>query len=343
VIIKQQAENHQVIERKMTTKSTDQSPLRAKLIFNGLSGRPEDSPRQLFEILNEMQSLNILPEVFMIREDSRVEDVVRDALQGGINLIVVAGGDGTIDSIVGVMVNNSGTLGIIPTGTRNNVAFNLGIPNTVADAVKLLREGRSQKVDVGTITSAGTTHWFLEAAALGLLTDLYPAADNLQHGDLGQIGTLLSTFVSSTPSNLTVILDGQPPLETIAYIVLIANMTFIGPHFQISSEVSYDDGHLDVFVFSDMTKFDLISYILQAGGGVIADSRINHHRVKQVTIHTDPQMPVLADGTLLEPGAVTVEVHPHALSVMGGLVDVPPVEKTSESEAIPSEGLSNGT
>ena len=74
---------------------------RAKLIYNATAGRTEESPQQLADILTEMQSRNILPEVFMVHPDSQIEAVVRSAIRGASTLIVVAGGDGTIDSVAG--------------------------------------------------------------------------------------------------------------------------------------------------------------------------------------------------------------------------------------------------
>jgi diacylglycerol kinase (ATP) len=316
--------------------------LRAKLIFNATSGRPEESPQQLVDILTEMQGRQILPEVFIVRPGSRVEAVVRSAIRGGAKLVVVAGGDGTIDSVAGAMVGSSATLGIIPTGTRNNVAFNLGIPSTVAEAVALLREGRRLKIDVGYLRSSRASHWFLEAAALGLLSDLYPAADNIQHGDLAQVANLLSTFVSSTPSRLRMVLDGRDRLDTNAYMVLIANMAYVGPHFQISPDVSCSDSHLDVFVFSDMSKLDLISYAMQSTGGGAEDARIKHYRVKQLTIRSDPPMPVLADGVLLAQGSVTALVHPHALAVMVGAADAAMGGQPVAAPALDREVVSHG-
>jgi len=316
--------------------------LRAKLIFNATSGRPEESPQQLVDILVEMQSRQILPEVFIVRPDSRVEAVVRSAIRGGTKLVVVAGGDGTIDSVAGAMVGSSATLGIIPIGTRNNVAFNLGIPSTVAEAVALLREGRRLKIDVGYIRSGRASHWFLEAAALGLLSDLYPAADNIQHGDLAQVANLLSTFVSSTPSRLRMVLDGRNRLDTNAYMVLIANMAYVGPRFQISPDVSCNDSRLDVFVFSDMSKLDLISYAMQSTGGGAEDARIKHYRVKQLTIRSDPPMPVLADGVLLAQGSVTALVHPRALAVMVGAANAVMGGQPVAAPALDREVVSHG-
>lgn len=303
-------------------KPATDRPLRAKLIYNATAGRSGDSPQQLADILNEMQSRYMLPEVFMVRSDSQVDAVVRSAIRGGIRLIVVAGGDGTIDGVAAAMIGSSATLGIIPTGTRNNVAFNLGIPNTLVEAVSLLREGRRLKIDVGFIKSGAAGHWFLEAAALGLLSDLYPAADDLQHGDMAQITNLLSTFASSTPSHLRLTLDRHSQIEMSAYMVLIANMPYIGPHFQISPDVSYDDHRLDVFVFSEMSKLDLVAYAIQSTSGGIEDARIKHYRVKRLAIQSDPQMPVLADGVLLEQGAITAVVHANAIAVMGGAAGI---------------------
>ncbi len=310
-------------------------PLRAKLIFNPGSGQTGESPQQLFAILAEMQNQQILPEVYTTRPDSQLEKVVDDAIKSGIKLIVVAGGDGTIDSVVGAMVGSDATLGIIPTGTRNNVAFNLGITGDIASSVALLRKGRRLKIDVGRVHSGHTRRWFLEAAAMGLLSDLYPMADNIQHGALGQIGELLSTLVSATPSSLRINLDGHQHLETTAHMLLIANMSFIGPHFQISPDVSFKDGHLDVFTFSDMSKLNMLSYAVLSRGGLVQDAGIKHYRAKHVTIDSSPQMPVLADGNLLGQGSLSVHVHPRALMVMAGaeLTGQPAAAAVSEPEA----------
>jgi diacylglycerol kinase family enzyme len=304
--------------RSSKSKSAAYRPLRAKLIFNAGSGRPEESPQQLASILSEMQDQQILPEVYSVRPASQLEDVVHDAIRSGIKLIVVAGGDGTIDSILGAMVGSDATLGIIPTGTRNNVAFNLGITGDIASSVALLRKGRRLKIDVGRVHYGHSRHWFLEVAALGLLSDLYPLADDIQHGKLSMIGELLSKFVSATPSRLRMIYDERKKLDTTAHMLVISNMPFLGPHFQISPNVSFMDGRLDVFTFSDMSKLNMISYAMLSQIGHFEDIGIKHYHVKHVRIRSTPHMPVLADGILLGEGSLSVHIHPRALTVMAG-------------------------
>ncbi len=299
-------------------KSSSHHPIRAKVIFNPGSGQPEESPQQLLNILSEMQNQNILPEVIIVYPDSQLEKVVRDAIKSGIKLIVVAGGDGTIDSVIGAMIGSDTTLGIIPTGTRNNVAFNLGITEDILNSVTLLRQGRRLKIDVGRVHYGHSRHWFLEGVSLGLLSDLYPMADDLQHGDLAQIGGLLSTFLSATPSRLHIILDEYKHIDITAHMLVISNMPFIGPHFQISPNVSFRDGRLDVFTFSDMSKFNMLSYALLSNQGLVEDAGIKHYHAKHLMIVSNPKMPVLADGLLLDQGLLSIHVHPRALSVMTG-------------------------
>ena len=301
-------------------KSASHRPLRAKLIFNAGSGRSEESPEQLATILSEMQDQQILPEVYTVRPESRLETVVSSAIAAGIKLIVVAGGDGTIDSVVGAMVGRDATLGIIPTGTRNNVAFNLGIGEDIPKSVALLRQGRRLKIDVGRVHFGHSRHWFLELATLGLLSDLYPMADDLQHGDLGQIGALLSTLASATPSRLRVSLDGHKVLGTTAHMILVTNMPFLGPHFQISPNVSFRDGRLDVFAFPDMSKLGMLSHAVLSRGALVKDAGVVHYHAKHIAIAANPQMTVLADGIQLGQGSLNVHVHPRALRVVAGTV-----------------------
>jgi diacylglycerol kinase (ATP) len=303
----------------MPRKPSTPRPLRALLIFNSISGNPGQSPQQLVNILTEMQDRAIAPQVFMVAQpDTDIEGAVRNAIRSGIRLVVVAGGDGTIDNVAGAMVGTDAVLGIIPTGTRNNVSFNLGIPAAIPEAVALLREGRRLKIDVGHMRSGKSSRWFLEAASLGLISDMYPAADELQHGDLGQIGALLSTFVASTPSRLKAVLGGRKRFDASAFMVLIANMPYVGPRLQVAPNISCRDSRLDVFIFSDMTKLDLISYALRSAVGPAEDPRVQRYRVPQLSMNSRPAMPALADGVLLESGPVTVRVHPRALTVITG-------------------------
>jgi diacylglycerol kinase (ATP) len=306
-------------------------PLRAKLIFNAASGQPQESPQQLTTIIEQMQIRNIQPEVYIVRPESRIRAVARDAIKRGFKLVVVAGGDGTIDTVAGELVGQHATLGIVPTGTRNNVALSLGIPPKIEEAVALLRDGRRTRIDAGHVRCGTQSQWFLEAASVGLLSDLYPHADGIQHGDLGLVGELLATFVSATASKLSMVLDRGERLDATSHMVLVGNMPYAGPNYKIASGVACDDGMLDVLVYSDMSKLDLMGYAVQLTAGAAEDPRVKHYRIKRVTIDADPPMPVIADGFLLGKGPVAIELRPKSIRIMAG--HPPPAEAARPAEA----------
>ena len=83
------------------------------------------------------------------------------------------------------------------------------------------------------------------------------------------------------------IYDGRRKLDTSADMLVISNMPFLGPHFQISPNVSFMDGRLDVFTFSDMSKLNMISYAMLSQIGHFEDIGIKHYHVKHVRIRFD--------------------------------------------------------
>jgi diacylglycerol kinase family enzyme len=112
-------------------------------------------------------------------------------------------------------------------------------------------------------------------------------------------------------------------IVTNAHLVLIANMPFMGANFQIGSDVVFDDRQLDVFVYSDLSKLDLIGQAMQSqSSATTPDARIQRFRAKTITITTNPAMSLRADGTFIGDGSVKVTLHPHRLRVMAGLADV---------------------
>lgn len=273
---------------------------------------------QLTEILIEMQANQIMPEVFIVRPDSDLSAIVRRAIEDGTSLIVVSGGDGTVETVAHEMVGTDVTLGIIPTGTRNNLALNFGIPLAIPDAVAMLRAGTPLRIDVGRIVSGKKAHYFLELVSMGLMADLYPMADELQHGDITRIGELFSTLLSATPSQAQLTLDRARKVGATGHVVLVANMPYLGPNVQIDPNVSFRDGLLDVFVFSDMSKLLLVNFALRTLAGNVDQASVTHLKVKQLKLNSEPAMTIMADNLEMGSGSAKVEIVPEALTVMAG-------------------------
>ena len=293
--------------------------MKAKLIFNPASGNPAESAGQLVALLRHLQTQQIQAEVVLVEPEMRLSTIARNAATAGAKIMIVSGGDGTIENVALGLVGSRTTLGIIPTGSRNNLARSLNIPTgNLAAAAALVRNGRRLKIDVGQVRHRKGSRFFLEAGAVGLASALYPSADDIQHGDLGKIGEFLSTLVSAEPSEIRLRLDHRrTEIVARAHLVLVANMPFMGANFQIAPDIVFDDRYLDVFVYSDLSKRDLIGHVMQSPTSV-SDARIQRFRAKTIGITTTPAMRVTADGVLLGDGSVMVSLKPHSLAVMAG-------------------------
>jgi diacylglycerol kinase family enzyme len=217
------------------------------------------------------------------------------------------------------LAGTNATLGVIPIGTQNNTALSLNIPDDIPAAIAILRTGRRIKVDVGMATCGKISTPFLEACSVGLASSLFPSVDDIQHGNLAQIGNLLSTLASSPPSEIHMLLDDKQEIHDLGHVVLVSNMPYIGFHYQLGTVASFKDGLLDVLFFADLNKLELLGYVLQGvGEGHPEDQRIQHFHVRRVDIDTHPSMPVMADGNALGEGLVRIEVRRRVLAVMAG-------------------------
>jgi diacylglycerol kinase family enzyme len=158
---------------------------------------------------------------------------------------------------------------------------------------------------------------FLEVCSVGLISTLFPSADDIQHGNLARIGDFLTMLAASPPAEIHLFMDNKQEIHNLGHVVLVSNMPYIGFHYQVGSIASFNDGLLDVLFFADLSKLDLLGYVFQGvGEGKPEDARIQHFHVRRVEIDTHPAMPVMADGNPLGEGLVRIEIRRHALAVM---------------------------
>lgn len=303
----------------MEVLKTNVMPMRVKLIFNPGSGSDDESPLQILAVIKEMQAWKFIPELYLTEPDCNLKEVVEDAIAHGIDLFVVCGGDGTVTAVTKAMVGSNATLGIVPTGTQNNVALSLGIPTDIPAAIAILRAGRCLKIDLGMVTCNDVSTPFIELCSVGLFSMLFPSGDDIQHGNIARIGDFLGILTTSPPSEIHLFLDDNREINELGHAALISNMPYIGRNYKVGALDAYHDGLLDVLFFSDLSKLDLIGYILNGvGTDSPEDPRIQHYRVREVVIDTEPSMAVMADGISLGEGSVRIEVQREALTVMVG-------------------------
>jgi YegS/Rv2252/BmrU family lipid kinase len=294
---------------------------RLKLIFNPISGRANASPALLQEVIAALQALNFIPEVHLIEPGGDLKTVVDEALRRKIRLFVVCGGDGTIETTARLLLGKRATLGIFPAGTQNNIALSLGISSEIKEAAALLRTGQRSKVDVGFAQSGDAESPFLEVCSVGLFSALFNSADNLQKGDLTGLGDILATLASFPLAEIRLVLDQNQKITLRGHVALVANLPYFGLNYRVAADNpanSWQDGMLDVLVFTDFSKLELVGNVLQTVAEEAGDHRLRRYRARRVEIQTDPAMPIQADGTSLGKTPVQIRVKQKALAMITG-------------------------
>ena len=320
-------------KNRTLNKKNGQEAQPVKIIFNPAAGSNRESPNQLMDVIKEMQARKFVAEIYLTEPNSDLPGVVRAGIEQGINLFVVCGGDGTVSSVVRAMTGTGATLGIIPGGTQNNVAFSLGIPTDIPAAADILGKGKNVKADIGFVTCCGVSMPFLELCSVGLFSALFESGDDIQHGNISRIGDFLATLTTSPPSEIHIRLDDKEKMTHTGHMVLVSNMPYVGRHYHVGSHNSYCDGLLDILFCSDISKLDLmLGYILKTQEkDTMTDSRIKIFYAQTIDIDTHPAMPVMADGILLGKGPAHIEIKKHALNIV--------VPKASNMETEAGESL----
>src|SRR5919197_915779 len=123
----------------------------AKLIANPGAGKPEESPKQLEFAARLLKEQGIEVNVALAKPKEEATPLAKQAVKDGYDMVIAMGGDGTLEAVMRGMVGRKTPMGIIPTGTQNNVAKSLGVPTDMEEACALIASKHVRKLDMGRV------------------------------------------------------------------------------------------------------------------------------------------------------------------------------------------------
>jgi diacylglycerol kinase (ATP) len=123
--------------------------MRAVLIINPVSGDDEPKEEKVSTIQKWLTSAPFVTEVCYITKERGAGVIAREAVAAGVEVVLVAGGDGTVSEVARELVHKPGTLGILPIGTFNNIARSIGVLADLAVATNIIATGHVSEIDVG--------------------------------------------------------------------------------------------------------------------------------------------------------------------------------------------------
>ena len=245
------------------------------------------------------------------------------ALESGAELIVAAGGDGTLNEVVNGLAADFGRvrLGLLPLGTGNDFARSIDVPADLDAALDILAAGRAQTVDVARATFGRRRRWFMNVSAGGFSGAVSEKATEVKDrwGPLTYLRAAVGTLPQLQGHDVRVTLDGGERLAVEAYNVVVSNGRFVAGGIPVAPQSLLDDGWLDLMIAPSATIPQLAVIVPQVLlGRHTENDLLLFRKAKRIEIESDPPMTYNLDGELVGEGPVRFEVKPRALAVVVG-------------------------
>lgn len=295
------------------------------MICNPSSGGGDYSPDEVGEALEGFDFERVTTEK---RGDAR--EAARSWSEG---LLIVVGGDGTVNEAVNGLglagFPSEVTLGLLPTGTGNDLAATLCIPEDRESAVETLRGMRVRTLDSARVDSSGIgERYFLNVATGGLGAEISGVTDENSKSRWGKLAYLrdsLELARSFEVQEFSLILDGEERLVRAANVA-VANCRYAGGGWLAAPAANPEDGLLDIVVIEEAG----ISEVLGLAPAALARSDyldkegVFHTRASKIEVGSKPgSLQFTADGEVIGDEPATFSVLPKSLSVVVGAEYVP--------------------
>lgn len=269
---------------------------RARIIYNPSAGR-EIFKKELPNVLERLERAGYEASAHATTGEGDATLAAEIAVERQYDLVIVAGGDGTINEVVHGMAEASyrPKLGIVPAGTTNDFARALGIPREIDKAVDIILENRVKALDIGKVNE----HYFINIAGGGDLTELtYDVPIKLKSA-IGQLayyvkGIEMLPFLR--PVSVKIEYD-ENVFEGDIMLFLIANTNSVGGFEKLAPDALFDDGYFDLLILKKTNLAEFLRIATAAiRGAHLEDDNIIYTQAKKIKVTPQERMQLNIDG-----------------------------------------------
>ena len=279
----------------------------------------------------EFEKRNFQVELFLESSSLAVEQRAAEAAKKGVDVVVAAGGDGTINAVVNGLMNSGASLenlklGVLPLGTGNVFAFNLGIDREWKKACRIIRKGRTRRIDVGLASAfkegrkKPIKRYFLLMAGVGYDAKVIEDTSlRLKYvlRDFAYVLKTLENVARHQGTQITLTLDKETIYANIAWMVMIGNAASYAWNIKVTPHAQLDDGLLDVCLIPYTNNLISFQQALQILTGQHIERGIAQYwQVESVRVESSPNVPVQLDGDEWASTPVEISLLPAALNVL---------------------------
>jgi diacylglycerol kinase (ATP) len=307
------------LPKREADMSKKNKPVRVKLIANPGAGKVLESATRIEQVTCYLLEYGLDVDVALAHPKKEAIPIAKKAVRDGYDVVIAMGGDGTLGAVIGGIAGSKVRLGIIAAGTENDIARSLGIPEDLKAACALIASGHTRKLDLGQIsTKKRKKFYFFMLAAIGLTATIFPLIKEIPEGNYAGVLNALNTFLKfKTKPTVFLTLDDESKIEVETMLVTVANTPLIGAKNLVAPDASMEDGLLDIAVYPNFNKAQLLSYFARsAHENPIPDGTIQRYQARKIKVKTSPKLDVAAEGIILGKGTARIKILPGALRVI---------------------------
>jgi diacylglycerol kinase family enzyme len=296
--------------RQRHRRLTDPSP-RSAVVFNPAKIDDLDGLRQTVDRALEHAGWPA-PQWLATTPEDPGQAQARAAVEAGAAVVFVCGGDGTVMSALGGLVGTDAAMAILPAGTGNLLAANLGISTDLAAGIEVAVERGLRRIDVGVADG----RYFAVMAGMGFDARMLEATSETAKARIGWPAYVLGALghLRDRPMRLTIRVDDDPPMRRRARSVLVANVGRLQGGVRLLDEAAPDDGLFDIAILTPRT---LRQWAALGFAVVRRHARVPSMQVvrgARVEIRSNRPQPRQLDGDVIDADArLVAEVRPNAL------------------------------
>jgi YegS/Rv2252/BmrU family lipid kinase len=291
---------------------------KATLISNPKTGRYVSRRKTIQELASDLNSLGLEVDLKLTSGPGDAAEIAAHAAHNGSTDVIVAGGDGTINEAIQGMVGSKARLGILPRGTANVLARELGLPMNVDEAIMVAAQGKSRRIHFGVAIDETTNErrHFVLMAGIGLDASVVRRVQPSLKRRIGK-GAFwlsgLSHLATWNPRPFKLEIDGQNYGATFAAIGKAAHY---GGDLMITPRARLDEPEFEVCIietFSRVQYLHLLSYAMREG---MPDDKKGVRFIKTSQVRAVGDAAVQVDGEVIGHLPMRFEISPHSLEVI---------------------------
>lgn len=252
----------------------------------------------------------------MTNSPGEARALAEEAVRQGHKRIVAAGGDGTINEVVNGIAGSDAALGLLPIGTMNVFATELGLPtNNLRKCWAIIERGEVRRIDL----ARANDQRFVQLGGVGFDAQVVAGTSFDLKKNLGPLSYAVSMIqiASRKPPKLIIEADGERREGCFA---LIGNGRYYGGPFVIFKNARIDDGLLDVLIFKNLGYLDIMRYLQAIMFGTHTTlSDVEYFQTTRVHVRSEEDVPVEVDGEVVGMLPVTFRMCSGKLKVLAPL------------------------